>query len=126
MKLHMLIAFFTIVLALAFGMVVNRRARHLLPPEKKLELAERFSQLRIFGLAPLLVFILISYFKPAVSWNVSSCAACIASFYAAKWITVKRVVVPDAYLRAITVEVQIVVVGLLAFLAAGLWPYYGA
>jgi hypothetical protein len=126
MKAHMLIAFLTVLLALALGMIVTRRARHLLPRETKLELAERFSQLRIFGLVPLFGFIVIAYFKPALSWTVCSFAVCIASLYAAKWLTVKRVAVPDAYLRVIAAEFQIVVVGLLAFLAAGLWPYYGA
>lgn len=120
----MLIAYLAILTSFGIGMFVTRNARSLLTPEQKLELIERFSRLRLFLIIPLLALVLLIYVKPRISWMVLSFTAFIAGIFIAKWITARRVGVPEAYLRALRTEGFINAIGLSVFLVAGLWPYY--
>ena len=126
MPLHMLIAFLAEVLAMALGVFITDRARRALTPNEKLQLMDALSPLRKYLLVPIVVVIFLIYEKPTLTWMIWSFVVCIATFTILKLVLVRRGNVAGSYRRACSIEARIAFVGLLAFLAAGFWPNYGA
>lgn len=126
MPTHMLTAYLAIAIAMTLGILVTDRARRTLTPDQKLEVLEGLSPFWKYVFVPFIAFIFVVYERPVLSWIIWGFALCIASFYILKSVAVRRANVPDSYRRACSIEARIAFVGLMAFLAAGFWPKYGA
>jgi hypothetical protein len=114
MSTNMFAAFLTIAVTMMLGRMVTERSRRTLSPEQKLDLLERLSPLRKYGLVPLIAYILVVYKKP-LSWSIWSFAAIIFTMYLSKWILIRRASVTDAYRIGITMETCIAFAGAVAF-----------
>lgn len=114
MNTNMFAAYLTIAVAMLLGRLVTERSRRTLSPEQKLNILERLSPIRNYGLVALIVFILVAYKRP-VSWLVWSFATIVTGGYFAKWILIRRAAATDVYRKGNTVETCVAFVGVIAF-----------